>query len=139
MKIAQVSKLCGLSTDTLRYYERVGLLPSVNRNKSGIRDYSELDIRRVNFIKCMRNAGLPIEVLTEYMQLALQGEGTIEARRNILQEQRDQVAVQLAEIQATFELLNYKIKMYEDRLLEREKELTQMDVFDIEKEPAVSH
>ncbi len=68
MKIAEVSERYGISTDTLRYYERVGLIPRVNRNGRGIRDYSDLDIQRVEFIKCMRGAGLPIEVLIDYME-----------------------------------------------------------------------
>ena len=63
MKIAEVSERYGLSSDTLRYYERIGLLPPVNRAESGIRDYTGLDARRVEFVKCMRSAGLPIEVL----------------------------------------------------------------------------
>ncbi len=57
MKIAEVSEKFGLSVDTLRYYERVGLIPPVHRNEGGIRDYDELDLRRVDFIKCMRGAG----------------------------------------------------------------------------------
>ena len=65
MKIAEVSERYGLSSDTLRYYERIGLIAPVNRNGSGIRDYNDLDIRRVEFIKCMRSAGLPIEVLID--------------------------------------------------------------------------
>ena len=83
MKIAEVSEQYGISTDTLRYYERVGLIPHVNRNGSGIRDYNELDLRRVDFIKCMRSAGLPIEVLIEYVALVQQGDKTIEARKEI--------------------------------------------------------
>ena len=75
--------------DTLRYYERVGLIPPVNRNESGIRDYNELDLRRVDFIKCMRSAGLPIEVLIEYVALVQKGDKTIEARKEILIEQRE--------------------------------------------------
>lgn len=63
MKIMEVSEQFGLSSDTLRYYERIGLIPPVNRNGSGIRNYNELDPRRVEFIKCMRSAGLPVEVL----------------------------------------------------------------------------
>ena len=62
MRISEVSEKCGVSSDTLRYYERIGLLPPVNRNNDGIRDYGELDFRRVEFIKCMRSVGLPIEV-----------------------------------------------------------------------------
>jgi len=79
MKIAQVSEQFGMSVDTLRYYERVGLIPPVNRNDGGIRDYNELDLRRVDFIKCMRGAGLPVEVLIEYVALVQQGDKTIEA------------------------------------------------------------
>ena len=65
MRISEVSEKCGVSSDTLRYYERIGLLPPVNRNNDGIRDYGELDFRRVEFIKCMRSVGLPIEVLID--------------------------------------------------------------------------
>jgi len=77
MKIAEVSERYGLSSDTLRYYERIGLLPPVNRAESGIRDYTELDARRVEFVKCMRSAGLPIEVLIAYIALVQQGDDTI--------------------------------------------------------------
>ena len=57
MKIMEVSEQFGISSDTLRYYERIGLIQPVNRNTNGIRDYTELDTRRVQFIKCMRSAG----------------------------------------------------------------------------------
>lgn len=73
MKIAEVCQQYGISSDTLRYYERVGLIPPVNRNGSGIRDYNELDLRQVDFIKCMRSAGLPIEVLIEIWSLSSKG------------------------------------------------------------------
>jgi len=69
MMIAEVSNKFNLSQDTLRYYERVGLIPNVNRSKNGIRDYTEEDCNWVEFIKCMRSAGLPIEVLIEYVKL----------------------------------------------------------------------
>ncbi|HSJ87204.1 MAG TPA: MerR family transcriptional regulator, partial [Anaerolineales bacterium] len=97
MKIAEVSEQFDLSTDTLRYYERVGLIPPVHRNESGIRDYNELDLRRVDFIKCMRSAGLPIEVLIEYVALVRQGDKTIEARKDILKEQRELLLARMNE------------------------------------------
>jgi len=127
MKIAEVSEKIGLSADTLRYYERVGLIPPVHRNGGGIRDYDELDLRRVDFIKCMRGAGLPVEVLIEYMALVQQGDGTIEARKEILIEQRDLVAARLEEMQKTLGRLNYKIEVYEKALLEKEKEIVQVE------------
>jgi MerR family transcriptional regulator, aldehyde-responsive regulator len=123
MKISEVSGQSGLSMDTLRYYEKIGLLPPVNRTDSGIRDYSELDVRRIDFIKCMRTAGLPIEVLIEYYALVQQGDETIEARKEILQEQRAQLVTRMAEMQETLDLLNYKIQVYENAVLKREQEL----------------
>jgi DNA-binding transcriptional MerR regulator len=74
MKIAEVSERSGLSINTLRYYERVGLIPPVDRNDSGMRDYTDLDIQRVEFIECMRGAGLPSEVLIDYLELVQQGD-----------------------------------------------------------------
>ena len=76
MKIAEVSKRYGVSTDTLRYYERIGLLRHVPRNKSGIRDYDEASCNAVEFVKCMRDAGMSIESLVEYMELLEQGDET---------------------------------------------------------------
>lgn len=123
MKIAEVSEKYAISVDTLRYYERIGLIPPVTRTESGIRDYGETDINRVEFIKCMRNAGLPIEALIDYMSLLLQGEQTSEARKEILVEQRAILATRLAEMQKTLELLDYKISVYEKKIKPKEKGL----------------
>ncbi len=127
MKISEVSKQSGLSSDTLRYYERIGLLPPVNRTGSGIREYSELDMRRVEFVKCMRSAGLPIEVLIEYYRLVQQGDQTSDARKEILIAQREQLLARMAEMQETLDLLNHKIDVYEQILLEREKQMARVE------------
>ncbi len=121
MKIAEVSERYNITQDTLRYYERVGLIPPVNRSENGIRDYNEMDLRRVEFIKCMRSAGLPIEVLIDYVALVQQGDQTIDARKEILIEQRNQLMARMAEMQKTLDLLNYKISVYENTILNREK------------------
>ena len=123
MKIAEVSEQYGLSSDTLRYYERVGLIPPVNRNGSGIRDYNELDLRRVEFIKCMRSAGLPVEVLIEYVGLVQQGDKTIEARKEILKVQRELLLARMKEMQKTLDVLNRKIEVYENAVLKKEKQM----------------
>ena len=128
MKISEVSEQCGLSLDTLRYYERIGLLPPIHRNGSGIRDYRELDLKRIEFIKCMRSAGLPIDVLIEYFNLAQQGDLTVNARKEILVTQRAELAARMAEMQATLDLLDYKISVYENALLEKENALVEVDV-----------
>jgi DNA-binding transcriptional MerR regulator len=123
MKIQEVSEKYSLSADTLRYYERVGLIPPVTRTLSGIRDYSDVDMLRVEFIKCMRSAGLPIEVLIEYMALLLEGDDTIEARKDILKEQREQLLARMEEMQKTLDILNHKIQVYEGKILETEKKI----------------
>jgi len=128
MRIAKVSELTDVSPDTLRYYERIGLLPSVHRKDNGIRDFQEIDIRRIEFIKCMRKAGIPIETLIEYINLVKEGDKTINARKNILIEQRDKLVRKMAEMQETLDLLNYKINAYEDAVLKREKEIVTIDV-----------
>jgi DNA-binding transcriptional MerR regulator len=125
MKIAEVSEQYGLSVDTLRYYERVGLIPPVQRNAGGIRDYNELDLRRVDFIKCMRSAGLPIEVLIDYVELVQQGDKTIEARKEILKEQRTLLATRMQEMQKTLDILDHKIEVYEHAVLKKEKRIVQ--------------
>jgi DNA-binding transcriptional MerR regulator len=127
MKIAAVSERYGISSDTLRYYERIGLIPPVNRNESGIRDYNEIDVRRVEFIKCMRSAGLPIEALIEYVGLVQQGDKTIEARKEILKEQRQQLVTRIKEMQNTLDILDHKIKVYENAVLKKEKEIVQIE------------
>ena len=123
MTIAQVSQKYGVSADTLRYYERIGLLPPVGRTKSGIRDYTEEDCNWVNFIKCMRGAGLPVETLIEYVGLFGQGDETIPARKALLMEQRRQLAARLGEMQDVLDRLAQMIEDSERHLLKAERSL----------------
>ena len=125
MTIAEVSKQYNISADTLRYYERIGLIPPVNRNKNGIRDYTGEDCKWVDFIKCMRSAGLPIEALIEYVTLFRQGNSTIEARKEILIEQRGILEEKINLMTATLERLNYKIDNYDTIILSAENRLTE--------------
>lgn len=127
MTIAEVVEKCGLSADTLRYYERVGLIPPIKRDKSGNRDYTEDDCRWIEFVKCMRKAGLPIEVLIEYVSLFLQGDETLEARKKLLIEQRNQLAARIENMQRTLERLDYKIERYEQRIVPIENELRKVE------------
>lgn len=123
MTITEVSKRYDLSADTLRYYERIGLIPPVNRNKSGIRDFTEEDCKWVEFIKCMRGAGLSIEVLAEYVQLFQQGNSTIKARKQLLVEQRSQLIDRIEEMKETLNRLDAKIDGYEEKFIAKEEEL----------------
>ncbi len=122
MKIAEVCEKYGVPVDTLRYYERIGLIPTVNR-KSGIRDYNEGDLKWVEFVKCMRNAGLSIEVLIEYVTLSQQGDTTASARKELLAEQRKHLLARMDEMKKTLKRLDYKISVYDSVLSGKEKEL----------------
>ena len=123
MTITEVSEKFNLPPDTLRYYERISLIPRVGRSKSGNRDYNEDDCRWVEFVKCMRGAGLPIEVLIEYVSLFQQGEETRDARKEILLEQRKLLQGRMEDMQKTLDRLNLKISRYEESVLEAENEL----------------
>lgn len=91
MKVSEVSKKYDISADTLRYYEKIGLIKNVPRNKSGIRDYDENALKRIEFIKCMRSAGVEIEILIKYMNLLEQGKKTVLERKNLLSEQKNKL------------------------------------------------
>lgn len=113
MTISEVSKTYGISQDTLRYYERIGVIPPVHRTESGLRDYTEEDCRWVELAGCMRGAGLPLPALAEYVRLSQQGDETIPDRHRLLLEQKEQLKQQLKAIQRTMERLEYKISCYD--------------------------
>ena len=113
MTIGEVSDKFELTADTLRYYERIGLIPPVPRKKNGIRDFDEQSCKWVSFVKCMRSAGVQIEPLIEYVSLIQQGTG-IERRKQILIEQRARLQQQAETLRATIERLDYKIDHYEE-------------------------
>ncbi len=128
MTIAEVSKKFDISADTLRYYERIGLIPPVPRNASGIRNYNEESCNWIEFIKCMRGSGIQIEALIEYIQLFLQGDGTRRARRELLIDQRELLLGRIAELQTCLERLNYKIDSYYSDVAECESGLKKPDL-----------
>ena len=119
MTIGEVSRKYNITEDTLRYYEKVGLIDAVQKNKSGIRDYGETSISQVEFVKCMRCANIPIEALKRYMDLYKKGDKTINERRNILLEQKENVEAQIHELEAAKKRLEYKIELYDKRIPEK--------------------
>ncbi|ETI87566.1 MerR family transcriptional regulator [Clostridium butyricum] len=123
MTISEVSKKYNLTADTIRYYERIGLIPPVHRNSSGNRDFLEEDCNWVEFIKCMRNAGLSIEALIDYVAMFQKGKETIKSRKNLLIEQRELLVERIESMKATLERLDMKIDGYEERCLIKEQEL----------------
>ena len=123
MNIKKVSDLTGISADTIRYYERIGLMPRVTRNQSGIRDFTEREIGLLEFVRCFRKAGVSVEALIDYVALLEEGEGTEEARLAILKEQAEKLDARLAELQAARERLAYKIDNYQELISQSERKL----------------
>lgn len=123
MTIAEVGKKYDLTPDTLRYYERIGLLPEIHRTSGGIRDYTPDDCNWVEYIKCMRSAGVSVETLIEYVALFRRGPDTIDARKKLLLEQREQIVRHIAELNAVLARLDWKLNGYEERMLKYEERL----------------
>ncbi|HFU3799254.1 TPA: stress response transcriptional regulator NmlR [Streptococcus suis] len=123
MNIKEVSQVTGLSADTIRYYERIGLVPKIARKLSGVRDFSENDVAILEFIRCFRSAGMSIERLIEYMGLVQAGDNTVEARIDLLREEREELQTRLIEIQQALERLECKIENYQTKLRTIEKQL----------------
>ncbi len=116
MTIKEVSEHFGISQDTLRYYERVKMIPKVTRTSGGIRDYQEEDLKWVELALCMRSAGLPIEVMIEYLDLYQKGDETISSRLELLSNQMEVLQEQKKLLEATMNRLAYKISKYEEAM-----------------------
>lgn len=121
MTIAEVSKKYDLTPDTLRYYEKTGLISNVPRTKSGIRNYDDKTCNQIEFIKCMRNAGVEIESLIKYIDLFNKGKSTIVARKQLLEVQKEKLLEKQKNISQTINRLNYKLKLY-DEIIEGKRE-----------------
>lgn len=115
MKIDEVSKKFGLTKDTLRYYEKIGLIVDVPKNESGQREYSEESLNHIYFIMCMRRAGLTLKQIKDYMDLYDQGDDTHDERLDILLAQREYLEIQMVELKETMDYMNHKIEIYQTK------------------------
>lgn len=127
MNIKEVCTRYELSQDTLRYYEKIGLLPNVKRNSSGIRNYTENDCKWIEFIKCMRAAGLSIDTLSNYVQMFQEGDSTLGQRKALLIEQREELLGRIQDMQKTLARLDLKLERYE-HVVAVTKKLTKEEV-----------
>lgn len=125
MTIKEVSKMFGLTEYTLRYYEKQGLIGPVKKMSNGVRNYSREDLNRIEFIKCMRSAELPIDILKQYIELYNQGQSTVDERRRLLENQRDILKDRIRVMQEAYDKLNIKIELYDtgklDKFLENQR------------------
>lgn len=115
MTIKEAAEITGISIDNLRYYERIGLIPEVPRTASKIRDYDEMSLNWIDFAMRFKRGGMSLEAIREYIQLALQGEETKPARKEILLEAKEELEKKMAEIQESLDVINYKLDTYEQK------------------------
>lgn len=118
MTIKEVSIKLDITPDTLRFYEKEGLIGPIQKTSGGIRNYTEHDLARIQFIKCMRGADVSIQTLKLYVTLYDQGDSTKVQRREILEKERQNLILKIEQMNKGLEKLNYKIKMYDQGELE---------------------
>ena len=112
MTIKEVSEMYGLTPDTLRFYEKKGLIGPISKTTGGIRNYDEKDLVRIEFIKCMRTAEIPVDVLKKYVDLYEMGDDTFEQRKELLSRQREILKKKIDDMQVAYEKLNKKIDLF---------------------------
>ena len=113
MTIREIAAKTNMSTDTLRYYERIGLLPPVPRNAAGIRNYDEYFVNFINFIKKLKASGMSLEHIIDYIRLAEMGDATIQERKKLLAEARETLLDKINSLQLVAELADYQLRNYE--------------------------
>jgi len=112
--INDFSKFVGISPHTLRYYEKIGILPRIQRDWSGNRAFTDEDIHWINFIKCLKSTGMPIEKIRSYVEMDESEPETIDMRRRMLEDQLVEAKNKITEYQHYAEVLEYKLVYFRD-------------------------
>ena len=111
--IGEAAKLMGVPTSTLRYYERMGLFPDLERSSGGIRVYSESDINTLKMVDCLKCSGLPIKDIGLFLRWVREGESTLEARREMFHQRKAVVEEQMVQLQKVLDKITYKCWYYD--------------------------
>lgn len=111
--IGEMAKQLGVATSTLRYYDKEGLIPFVERSGGGVRVFSEKDYEFLKIINCLKSTGMQIKDIREFILLVMQGDETIDARLELFKKRKSEVEKQLAELQNTLDTINFKCWYYE--------------------------
>lgn len=114
--IQDVSKKTGLTAHTLRYYEKEGLIPGVERSQGGFRQYTDEDLERLGLICCLKNTGMSIQEIARFVQLTHEGDHTLEERVELLRAHREQVLERIAEMQKHLEKVTWKLNFFTEKL-----------------------
>ena len=110
--IGQIAEKTGLTTHTLRYYEKAGLMPFVKKSGSGLRVYTESDLEWLNLIDCLKSTGMSLKDIKQYMDWVQEGDKTLENRAQMFQKRRKAVEEEIKKLQGCLEKLDFKIAYY---------------------------
>lgn len=111
--IGEVSKKVHISPHTLRFYDKEGLLPFVERSASGVRMFKDADFESLFIIECLKKTGMSIKDIRTFISWCSEGDQTIEQRLNMFKEQQKKVTEQIAELQETLDVIKFKCWYYE--------------------------
>ena len=114
--IQDVSKKTGLSAHTLRYYEKEGLISGVERTQGGFRQYTDEDLERLGLICCLKNTGMSIQEIAQFVQLTREGDHTLKERVELLREHRERVLARMEEMQKYLEKVTWKLNFFTEKL-----------------------
>lgn len=114
--VGEIAKKLNIPPSTLRYYDKEGLLPFVERSNGGIRMFSDRDFESLSVIECLKKAGMSIKDIKQFMEWCAEGDTTIPKRLSMFRRQRERVLAQITQLQETLEILNYKEWYYETAL-----------------------
>lgn len=111
--VGEMAKKLHIPASTLRYYDKEGLLPFVERSGGGIRMFKESDFEWLSIIECLKKTGMPIKEIKKFIDWCIEGDSTIDQRLALIDRQREVVLAQLSQIQDTLAMLDYKHWYYE--------------------------
>lgn len=114
LSIGQVAEMTSISIDTLRFYEKTGVIPNVQRNASGRRIYNQYDVNWLNFVNCLKTTGMPLDKIREYLNLMNQGDHTTLARRDIIANYKQELQEKIDELNTAMDHLNKKLNYYDE-------------------------
>ncbi len=125
LNIKEAAEITELTNDTIRYYERIGIILPVPRRANGLRDFDERSLNQLKFAKIMRKAGMGVEILREYLSMIYENDdATVPARKILLTEQAELMQEKINEMQAALDYLVHKVDNYEDHMRVAEKRLS---------------
>lgn len=111
--IAQAAQRCGLTAHTLRFYDKEGLLPNIERTPGGMRTFNEKDFEWLHLISCLKNTGMPIKKIKEFIDLCMQGDTALEQRLEIIRNHKRDVEGQMELLKKNMETIDHKLRYYE--------------------------